>query len=61
MVYGRKQSKKIDMSKASIVKRRDDVLLKICIEHVMQFCESVICSVLCWLVLAWRLMRRSGE
>ena len=39
---------KIDMSKASIVKRQDDVLLKICIEHVMKFCDSVICSVL-WL------------
>ena len=56
-----KESMRIDMSKASIMRRRDDAVLKICIEHIMKFCESVIWSVFSWWVIAWRLMRRSGE
>ena len=44
MVYGRKQLKMIDMSIATIDTTREDLVLKICMKYVMNFCESDICS-----------------
>ena len=45
MVYARKQIKTIDMSTTTIVTKREDLVFKICIKYVMNFCESDICSV----------------
>ena len=45
MVYARKEIKTIDMSTATIVTKREYLVLKICIKYVMKFCESDICSV----------------
>ena len=33
------------MRTATIVTRREDLLLKLCIEYVMKLCESGMCSV----------------
>ena len=33
------------MRTATIVRRREDLILKMCIEYVMTCCESCMCSV----------------
>ena len=45
VVYYRKQSRKIDMRTATIVKKGKGLLLKLCIEYVMKLCESGMRSV----------------